>query len=105
MPFIDTNAIEGTEKRPGWTGRIFSSPSMTFAYWVFKEGADIHAHSHEQEEVWHVLEGQLKVTVDGETEVAGPGMVAIVPAQGKHKVVALTDGRAIVVDYPVRPDF
>jgi hypothetical protein len=32
-------------------------------------------------------------------------MVAIVPADAPHSVTALTDGKAIVADYPVRPDF
>jgi quercetin dioxygenase-like cupin family protein len=75
---------------------------MTFAYWDFRKGSDIHAHDHPQEEVWHVIEGELEVTVAGETHRAGPGMAAIVPPNTTHSVVALTDGRAIVVDYPLR---
>ena len=55
-------------------------------------------------EVWEVIEGELSVTIAGETQVAGPGMVAIVPADTPHSVVALTDGRAIVIDYPLRPE-
>ena len=34
-----------------------------------------------------------------------PGLVAIVPAGVRHSVKALSDGRAIIVDYPLRPDF
>ena len=105
MPFIDTKALESTEKRPGWSGRIFHSPSLTFAYWDFKAGADIHEHRHPQEEVWHVIEGELEVTIGADTTRAGPGMVAIVPAETLHSVKALTDGQAIVVDYPLRSEF
>ncbi len=105
MPFIDTHAIEMVEKRPGWFGRIFSSPSMTFADWRFVAGATIHEHGHEQEEVWQVLEGELEVTIGEVTQVAGPGMAAIVPAGTRHSVVARTDGRALVADHPSRPDF
>ena len=105
MPFIDTNDLALTEKRPGWFGRIFNSPSMTFADWRFKAGAEIHEHAHEQEEVWQVLEGELAVTIGGVTQVAGPGMAAIVPAHILHSVVARTDGRALVADHPSRPDF
>ena len=67
MPFLDTRDIEPCERRPGWVGRTFHSPSMTF-----------------------------------ETEVAGPGMVAIVPAGVSHSVRGITDGKAIVVDWPLR---
>lgn len=105
MPFIDTRQLDEVEKRPGWFGRIFSSPSMTFADWRFVAGAEIHEHSHEQEEVWQVLEGELAVTIDGVTGIAGPGMAAIVPANTPHAVVARTDGRALVADHPSRPDF
>lgn len=105
MPFIDTNQMPRAEKRPGWLGRVFSSPSMTFAHWDFAKGAAIHAHEHPQEEVWHILEGELSVTIGGETRIAGPGVVAIVPADTAHEVVALSDGKAIVVDHPLRPDF
>jgi quercetin dioxygenase-like cupin family protein len=93
------------EKRPGWRGRLFHSPSMTFAHWDFDAGSTIHEHFHEQEEVWHVLEGELEVTIAGTALVAGPGMVAIVPAETPHSVRAVSDGKAIVVDYPLRADF
>lgn len=105
MPFIDTNLLVQHERRPGWRGRYFHSPSLTFAHWDFTAGSDIHAHSHEQEEVWEVIEGELEVTIAGETQVAGPGMVAIVPADTPHSVVARTDGKAIVIDYPLRTEF
>ena len=105
MPFVDTNAIGKVEKRPGWLGCIFSSPSMTFAHWEFKAGATIHVHAHPQEEVWHIIEGELDVTIDGLTARAGPGMVAIVPKDTPHGVVAQSDGKAIVADYPLREAF
>ena len=104
MPFLDTTQIEPYERRPGWRGRTFHSPSMTFAHWAFDAGATIHEHSHPQEEVWQVILGELEVTVGDETRVAGPGMVAIVPGGVTHAVRALTDGKAIVTDWPVRPD-
>jgi quercetin dioxygenase-like cupin family protein len=103
MPFVDTNALPRHERRPGWLGRYFNSPSLTFAHWDFTKGSDIHEHAHPQEEVWEVIEGELAVTIAGETQVAGAGMVAIVPADTPHSVVALSDGRAIVIDYPLRP--
>ena len=105
MPFIDTKTLPVNEKRPGWRGRIFQSETMTFAHWDFAAGSTIHEHGHEQEEVWHVLAGELEVTIDGLAQVAGAGMVAIVPANTPHAVKALSDGKAIVADYPVRPGF
>jgi len=105
MPFLDTRKIAVNEKLPGWRGRVFTSASMTFAHWDFDAGATIHAHSHEQEEVWQILEGELEITIDGETRIAGPGTAAIAPPGATHSVTALTAGRAMVADWPVRADF
>jgi quercetin dioxygenase-like cupin family protein len=38
-------------------------------------------------------------------QIARTGVAAIVPAGVRHSVKALTDGRAIIVDYPMRPEF
>jgi len=105
MTIIDTNRLEALEKRPGWRGHIFHSQTMTFAHWDFAKGATIHRHDHEQEEVWHVLEGELELTIGGESHIAGPGVVAIVPPSTAHEVKALSNGKAIVADYPLRADF
>jgi quercetin dioxygenase-like cupin family protein len=105
MPFIDTQKLKVTERLPGWHGRYFHSPSMTFAHYDFVRGASIHEHFHPQEEVYEVIEGELEMTIDGVTAIARPGLVAIVPSNVPHAVKALTDGRAIIVDYPTRPEF
>jgi quercetin dioxygenase-like cupin family protein len=105
MPFVDTNSLPVTERLPGWFGRYFHSPSMTFAHYDFKRGSSIHEHFHPQEEVYEVIEGQLEITIDGAAQIARPGLVAIVPGNARHSVKALTDGRAIIVDYPSRHDF
>jgi quercetin dioxygenase-like cupin family protein len=105
MPFVDVNALNVIERLPGWHGRYFHSSNMTFAHYDFKRGASIHEHNHPQEEVYEVIEGELEVTIDGASQVARPGFVAIIPSNARHSVKALTDGRAIIVDSPSRPEF
>ncbi len=105
MPFVDTSSLNVTERLPGWYGRYFHSQSMTFAHYDFKRGSFIHEHFHPQEEVYEVIEGALEVTIDGATQVVRAGLVAIVPSNAHHSVKALTDGRAIIVDYPLRREF
>jgi quercetin dioxygenase-like cupin family protein len=96
MPFIDTNDLRVIERLPGWHGRYFHSASMTFAHYDFVAGSSIHEHFHPEEEVYEVIEGELELTIDG---------VAQVPSNVRHSVRALTDGRAIIVDHPVRRGF
>jgi quercetin dioxygenase-like cupin family protein len=105
MPFVDTNSLAVIERLPGWRGRYFHSPSMTFAHYEFRRESSIHEHFHPQEEVYEVIEGELEVTIEGVTQIARAGLVAIVPGNARHSVRALTDGRAIIVDYPLSPHF
>ena len=105
MPFVDISSLRVVERLPGWSGRYFHSASMTFAHYDFVRGSSIHEHFHPQEEVYEVIEGELELTIDGVAQIARAGLVAIVPSSVRHSVKALTNGRAIIVDYPLRPDF
>ena len=105
MSLIDTNSLRVVERLPGWFGRYFHSANMTFAHYEFKRGSSIHEHFHSQEEVYEVIEGELELTIDGVPQVVRPGLVAIVPSGVRHAVKALSDGKAIIVDYPSRHEF
>jgi quercetin dioxygenase-like cupin family protein len=105
MPFLDTSTLPVIERLPGWNGRFFHTDNLTFAHYDFKRGSSIHEHSHPEEEVYEVVDGELEVMIDGEMRLARPDLVAIVPANARHSVRALTDGRVIIVDYPARRDF
>lgn len=102
MTFIDVGTLETIERKPGWHGRYFNSPSMTFAHYEFEKGATIHEHSHPEEEVWQVIEGELEITIGKITKKVGPASAGIVPPNTRHRVVALSDGKAIVTDTPRR---
>ena len=105
MPFIDTHKLPVIERLPGWRGRYFDSASMTFAHYEFDAGAAIHEHFHHQEEVYHMIEGELELTIGGVTQRIGPGFVGIVPPNTLHSVKAISSGKLIVVDYPLRKGF
>jgi quercetin dioxygenase-like cupin family protein len=105
MPFVDLASLNVTERLPGWFGRYFHSAHMTFAYYEFKQGSSIHEHSHPQEEVYQVIEGELELTIEGDVRVVRPGLAAIVPSGALHSVKALSDGHAIIVDCPLRSEF
>ena len=64
MPFVDTSSLKVVERLPGWHGRYFHLPSMTFAHYDFVRGSSIHEHFHPQEEVYEVIEGELEVTIE-----------------------------------------
>jgi quercetin dioxygenase-like cupin family protein len=96
VTFVASNQSPVVERKPGWRGRYFDSPSMTFAHYEFDAGSSIHEHFHPEEEVWQIVEGELEITIDGVTKRVGPGSVGIVPSNTRHSV------KAIIVDYPLR---
>ena len=65
-------------------------------------GASIHGHAHPEEEVWHIIEGTLEITLGEDAHVVGPGSAAIVPSNTHHAVRAITNARVIIASHPVR---
>jgi quercetin dioxygenase-like cupin family protein len=105
MPFIHPDSMKTGEPLAGWHGRFWRSEHMSFAHYTVEAGSFIHEHQHPHEEVWLVIEGELEVTVAGETRKAGPGCVAVVPSDAPHSVRALESGSAVVANHPIRHEF
>ena len=95
-------ALPQVQPKRGWRGRFFHSEHMTFAYYEIEAGAGLPAHAHENEEVWHVVEGALDMILDGRPLRVEAGNAAVVPAGVTHAATAAQETRAIVVDYPAR---
>lgn len=102
MPLVEVDHLPILEPRPGWRGQFFHSAHMTFAYYSIDTGASVHEHHHEEEEVWHVLEGELELTLGGSAHRVHAGQAAVVPGGQPHVVRAIRPCRVIVVDHPVR---
>jgi quercetin dioxygenase-like cupin family protein len=94
-----------TEIIPGYRARFIHSDNITLAYWEVDLGAVLPEHSHPQEQIANVLEGQFELTVDGESQVLEPGMVAVIPSHVLHGGKALTACRLLDAFYPVREDY
>jgi mannose-6-phosphate isomerase-like protein (cupin superfamily) len=102
MPFIETGSIVAKELLPGWTARFFHSDHMTFSYTEVDAGVAVHAHHHPEEEVWHVVAGEVEFTLGDETRQIGAGEAVAIPSGLLHSARAVTAFRAIVVDFPLR---
>jgi quercetin dioxygenase-like cupin family protein len=102
MGFIDPSELPQAEPKPGWHGRFFHSEHMTFAYYEIDAGAALSAHSHPNEEVWHIIEGEVDLTLDEETRCVRGGHAVVVSVGTTHAVAVKKGCRAIVVDHPVR---
>src|ERR1700722_4713048 len=88
---------------PGFRARFIDSANMTFALWDIDAGASLPEHTHEQ--VVHLLEGELSLTVAGINKVMKTGSVAVIPSNARHFGKAVTVCRVLEVFYPLREDF
>jgi predicted cupin superfamily sugar epimerase len=102
VPFVDPRSLPSHEPRPGWSGRFFHSDHMTFAYYGIAADADVHAHEHPHEEVWHVVAGALKLTLGDDTRVVRAGGGGNRARRRTSQRARDSSTHAIVVDYPVR---
>ncbi len=87
---------------PGYRGRLIHGEKMTLAFWEVDEGAEVPEHSHENEQIMHVLEGRFQFTVGGETQVYEAGELVVIPSHTPHYGKALTACRLMDVFSPVR---
>jgi quercetin dioxygenase-like cupin family protein len=105
MVFKNLDQIGEKEIVPGYRARFIHSENITLAYWEVDPGAKLPEHSHPHEQIANVLEGQFELTVDGETRVLEPGMVAVIPSQVPHGGKAITACRLLDVFHPLREDY
>ena len=70
-----------------------------------KRGALVPMHSHESEQMTYVLQGALKLLVDGEEIIVREGEVLHIPARAPHQAEALEDTFELDVFSPVREDW
>ena len=105
MPFVNAAALTDKEVIAGYRGRTIHTGTMTFMYWTVDEGAVMPVHSHLHEQVAHVLKGEFELTVDSETKLLQPGIVAVIPPNVKHGGRAITPCELLDVFLPEREDY
>ena len=105
MTFIDLKNLEKKELVKGGHVRFVHTEKMTLAYWMLEPGTEVPLHSHPHEQVVNVIEGEIELTIDGETGRLTPGQVAVVSSNVEHAAKAATACRIIDVFCPVREDY
>ena len=105
MYFKDLSQLEERNVIPGFKGKFVHSEYMTLAYWDTEKDAILPLHSHSHEEVANVLEGKMEMTIEGETVILEPGMVAVIPPNVKHSGRAITDCKVLDIFHPTREEY
>lgn len=105
MTFIDLKILDKKELVKGGQVQFVHTEKMTLAYWILEPGTEVPLHSHPHEQVVNVIEGEIDLTIDGETRRLTPGQVAVVSSNAEHAAKAATACRIIDVFCPVREDY
>ncbi len=105
MPFIQTKELPSKEIIKGYHGQTIHTGTMTFMYWTVEAGHAMPMHSHLHEQIAHVLSGEFELTVDGETRILTPGVVAVIPPHVVHGGRAITNCQLLDVFHPERDDY
>ncbi len=97
--------VEEEVLTPTATRRVVHSARMTTARISLKKGAVVPRHSHENEQMSHVLKGSVRFEFDGCEVIAHAGDMVEIPSHEAHRVVALEDSLAMDIFQPVRDDW
>jgi quercetin dioxygenase-like cupin family protein len=76
-------------------GELLTGQGIELGRLSFKEGEGARRHSHAQEQIVYVLQGQVRVEVDGESAVLGPGDAFHARPDVPHELTALQDSEVI----------
>jgi quercetin dioxygenase-like cupin family protein len=105
MQYLELGQITERELVPGFCVRLVHTDHLTLAFWSVEQGAVLPQHAHPHEQVTTLQEGQLELTVEGETKTLLPGSVVIIPPNVPHNGRAITGCRIIDAFYPPRDDY
>jgi quercetin dioxygenase-like cupin family protein len=95
---FDLATLNKVEAGPGYStaaGALVEGERMMIGLMRMPRGTGALSHSHPNEQWAYVLEGTLKVDIDGRKWDAKAGTLVFIPANAVHALVASTGGDAV----------
>jgi quercetin dioxygenase-like cupin family protein len=85
--FVDVSAIAPLEMLPGLDFQPVLGEQMLVNFVSFQPHSEAPLHTHEEEQIVVVLEGEFDFTIDGHTRTMHTGDVAVIPSWVPHGAV------------------
>lgn len=85
--------------------KIVAGERQMLAQVYLKRGALVPLHRHASEQLQYVLQGALRVVIDGAEVVVREGEVLRIPSEAAHQAEALDDTFTLETFSPVREDW
>jgi quercetin dioxygenase-like cupin family protein len=104
--FSNFNSRERHQVWDGIQGRVITGERITMALVDLEPNAPVQEHSHHNEQLGFIVEGELTFTIGGETRTLRAGDTYSIPANVPHHAVTSSEG-CVVIDVfsPVREDW
>ena len=101
MGFVNLNGMDA-EKLTGTNRKILQGDNLTI-FFLEREANVVQEHSHPQEQVVYLLEGRLKVKIEGEDEnIVEAGNAVQIPGDIQHRIETLSNVRIVSIYTPAR---
>jgi quercetin dioxygenase-like cupin family protein len=104
MPLVNLNELKELMLAEGVSARVVHAGNMSIAHVHIVPGAFVPMHTHHHEQVVNVIEGELELTVNGETRRLKPGQAMVLSPLVPHSARAVLACYVIDVFHPVRED-
>lgn len=103
--YFDFNSIPAHQLTDKINMRFITSSQFTVIQWNLKKGAKLPVHSHLNEQVIRILEGDIEVHTEDQVYNLHSGDVMIFPPYVTHGFIATTDVVMYEQQTPIRQDF
>lgn len=107
FPHSDWEKTEWVTARRGIDRKAFGGEGATVALHRLWPGHEVLPHSHPNEQIAYILEGEVDFHVGDEVIRLGPGGLVVVPPGVVHYAVQVGDKPALNLDIftPARPEY
>ena len=105
MGYVELKNLPDLEIAKGIWGNAVNTDTVTVLHVRIEEGALLPEHSHYNEQVVNVIEGELELKVEGNTYNLKPGTSMILEPNVVHSGRAISACKVVDVFHPARKDF
>jgi len=104
--FFQYDQAQPVQVLPGlWRRTLVSGERLMICRFDLMRGVEIPGHSHPHDQAGYVVSGKIRITVDGESRLLGPGDSYSAPPDVLHSAIALEESVVVDTFFPPREDY
>jgi mannose-6-phosphate isomerase-like protein (cupin superfamily) len=100
-PTWSVHSIETLQHQRSSSGRAYLEfvrvPSMNVGLYELSAGGEDLQQPHDEDEIYHVISGRARFSIDGEDLPVEPGTVLYVAAGAEHQFHSITEDLSLLV--------